>query len=162
MALKRALTVTVDISDVVKQLGNVAILAHPADARRIMAEVLAEVIDSSTIGEMHGRASGLGAMHGAAASGLNYARLSDGVTITAGGVEWVAGSEFGGRIKVMTYQTRSRAGNPYTVTRHTTMQFNPWRGQKGYWMWPTITERMQGIREKLITALMDNAVGKAS
>lgn len=153
---------TIDVDDVQKEMWAIARLSDVSVARRIVTEALLDALDPSMIGEMHGKASGLGAMHGRAAAGLNYTRLADGVTITAGGVEWVAGSEFGGQIKIKTYQTHSRAGRPYMVTRHTTMQFNPWRGQHGYWMWPTITDRMQGIRKKLINSLMDAALGKAA
>jgi len=156
------LRVTIDVSDVEQDLWSLVKLSDAATARRIVTEALLEACDSSMIGEMHGRASGLGRMHSRAASGLNYTRLADGLTITAGGVEWVAGSEFGGQVKIKTYNTRSRKGTSYTVTRHTTMQFNPWRGQKGYWMWPTITERMQGIRKKLINSLIDAALGQAA
>lgn len=156
------MVVTVDASYAARNIEGVAALASSGEARRVLAQCLQEACDSSMIGEMQGRAGGLGRMHGRAASGLNYTTMSDGVQVTAGGVEWVAGSEFGGQVKIMTYETTSRKGNRYTVTRHTTRQFNPWRGQKGYWMWPTITERLQGIREKLIDSLINAAMGKAA
>lgn len=160
--MKRSLVVNVDIGYAERNLAGITALANSGVARRVLTECLQEACDSSMIGEMAGKAGGLGPMHGAAASGLNYTTMSDGVQVTAGGVEWVAGSEFGGQIKIMTYATTSRLGKRYLVTRHTTRQFNPWRGQKGYWMWPTITERLQGIREKLITALIEEAMGKAA
>jgi len=158
----RLITVTVDLSSVQEEMASITRLGDVTTVQRIITDTLVDSLDASMLGEMHGKASGLGRMHARAASGLNYQRLSDGVRITAGGVPWVGGSEFGGQVKIMTYQTTSRAGNPYTVTRHTTMQFNPWRGQTGYWMWPTITERMQGIRKKLIESMINAALGKVA
>lgn len=52
------------------------------------------------------------------------------------------GAEFGGGDRRTTYWTRSRAGNPYVVTRATTRQFGlPHTGTKGRWFYPTVRAR---------------------
>jgi hypothetical protein len=47
------------------------------------------------------------------------------------------GAEFGGGKRVRTYQTTSRSGNRYMVTRHTTRQFPRWYSG-GRFLYPTV------------------------
>lgn len=118
-------------------------------------DALKEALPPSVIGTMQGRASGYGRMQGKAAGGLGYQTLPDGVGITLSG-PFAKGAEFGGRMRPKkSYVYTSRAGRRYAVRRRATQQFLPHLGIQGYWMWPTIEDKLQGIRKKLIKAMID-------
>lgn len=62
------------------------------------------------------------------------------------------GSEFGGGTKQyggMSGRTSTYATRYGMVTRHTTRQFRPYKGKKGYWFVPTIMANVDDAGEKL-------------
>lgn len=59
-------------------------------------------------------------------------------TVTAGGLPFTMGSEWGGGRRRTTYYSHSRLGRRYLIVqRATTQQFRPYRGRQGYWFTPT-------------------------
>lgn len=82
--------------------------------------------------------------------GSHAARVADRVrssmkagapTVTASGLPYVMGSEYGGGFRRTSYYSTSRLGRRYLIVgRHTTRQFRPHRGREGYWFTPTIRE----------------------
>jgi hypothetical protein len=81
--------------------------------------------------------------------GSHAARVADRVksgikagvpSVSATGLPFVSGSEWGGGIRRTTYYSTSKSGRRYLVVgRHTTRQFRPFKGKEGYWFTPTLS-----------------------
>jgi hypothetical protein len=102
-------------------------------------------VASSVIGPMKSKAAGIGAMEARAAATLSASKAAARAQVNFGGAKapFAGGAEFGaGRDSI-----RSRASGSYVGYR----QFNPWRGNggdAGYFMYPTIRDRMDDIVER--------------
>lgn len=98
---------------------------------------LAEPVAAALRAEGHSQGS-----HAASVASTVQSSMRAGVpAVTARGKPYTAGSEWGGRHRRRTYYSTSPLGRRYLiVTRHTTMQFRPHRGQEGYWFTPTVQE----------------------
>lgn len=106
-------------------------------------------------GQARGRMAGFGRVQAKAAGGISYTGLADGFRLGGSG-ELLPGSEYGGqRRPKRTYIIHRRGAVPYSVRRRTTMQFLPYLGKTGYAITPTLRERMSGIRQKIIDAVME-------
>ena len=76
-------------------------------------------------------------------------------SITASGLPYVMGSEYGGGVRRTTYYSTSPRGKRFlVVARHTTRQFRTFRGSRGYWWNPTLFEDGNG-REAVLQAWAD-------
>lgn len=98
-----------------------------------------------------------------AASTVNVARDSEGLTVHGGGGglggTLFAGGEFGGRkSKKKSYSTRSPNGMAYVVRRRTTMMFLPHLGQEGYFLWPQVREFLPRLL-KIQTETVERVMG---
>jgi hypothetical protein len=82
-------------------------------------------------------------------------------SVTAGGLPYTMGSEWGGGLRRTTYYSTSRLGRRYLVVRRaTTKQFRPHRGGEGYWFTPTIQEgRGRDAVLKGWAELVDDVIG---
>ena len=113
------------------------------------------------VSEMKGSASTPIQRH--AASTIDVARDSRGITLSGGGSGGLGGilfngGEYGGRkSKKVAYATRSPRGNAYVVRRRTTMMFLPHLGTTGYMFWPTYRDwlpRLVKEQEEIIDRAM--------
>lgn len=114
-------------------------------------QILVEV--RPLLGTMRGLASGIGVARGAARH-LRVVSTTDGVSVTAEGLPYIHGAEFGSdRKRRVDYVTRSRKGNGYVIRRRTTMQFKPHLGKRGYWFWPAVRTDLAGINRRVFELL---------
>lgn len=100
---------------------------------RSLAEPLAREI--RTVGHSQGS-------HAARVADTVKSGMKAGVpSVTAGGLPYTMGSEWGGGRRQRTYYGISPLGRRYLIVqRHTTRQFRPYKGQTGYWFTPTVQE----------------------
>ena len=120
---------------------------------RDLAEPLAREIRAAG----HGQGS-----HAARVAGTVKSTMKAGVpAVTAGGLPYTQGSEWGGGIRRTTYYSTSPLGRRYLVVgRHTTRQFRPFKGKEGYWFTPQLEAGSSG-REAVLDAwarLVDDVI----
>lgn len=98
---------------------------------RRLAEPLADELRRDGVGQ---------GSHAARVAGKVRSTVKAGVpAVSASGLPYVSGSEYGGGLRRTTYYSTSRRGRRYlVVARHTTRQFRPFRGTEGYWWNPTL------------------------
>jgi len=121
-------------------------------------QILVEV--RPLLGTMRGMASPVGVMRGASRH-LRVVSTVDGVSVTAEGLPYIHGAEFGSdRRRRTAYVTRSRKGNGYLVRRRTTRQFKPHLGKHGYWFWPAVRRDLAGINRRVFELLSDVVSGR--
>lgn len=105
---------------------------------------------------MRGLASSIGGVQRSASRHLHIVSTADGVSVTAEGLPYIHGAEFGShRKRRLDYVTRSRKGNGYLVRRRTTRQFKPHLGKRGYWFWPAVRTDLAGINRRVFKLLSD-------
>lgn len=113
--------------------------------------------------DMRRRAGGLGGIPAIASRTIRVSTLKNGARAHAGGSGTLGGvltkgAEYGGgRRPKRAYVTRSRKGLPYVVKRHTTRQFHPFLGTRGYWFWPTVRLDLKGVRKRIKVAVVKAA-----
>lgn len=123
--------------------------------QKAASKAVKTAVPAGASGEAKGRLAGLGRVQARAAGGVSYRSLADGFSLGGGGV-LLPGSEYGGRRRPkQVYVIHRRNAHPYAVRRRTTMQFRTYLGKTGYGITPTLRRRMSGIRQKIITAVME-------
>jgi hypothetical protein len=126
-----------------------------AQLQKAASQALKTAVPGSASGEAKGRLARFGPVQAKAARGISYRGLSDGFSLGGAGV-LLPGSEYGGRRRPKrTYVISRRGARPYAVRRRTTMQFQHYAGRTGYGITPTLRNRMSGIRQKMINAVME-------
>lgn len=115
-----------------------AFRSMPADLKRevsrqsrTLSEPLATVLRAS--------GSAQGSHAGAVARNVQSSTRGGVPAVQASGLPYVMGSEYGGGLRTHTYYGTSRLGRRYLiVARHTTRQFRPFVGKRGYWWTPEL------------------------
>jgi hypothetical protein len=122
---------------------------------RDLAEPLAREIRSA------GAAQG---SHAAAVARRVKSTSSGGLPmVKAAGLPYVMGSEFGGGTRRTTYPSHSPLGRRYLVVqRHTTRQFQPFKGKTGYWFTPQLRASSRGAEAvmKAWRAIIDDVLSE--
>jgi|SRR5215471_6139518 len=137
-----------------RQLSKLDENIQQAAVKQIRTEVRRLAVD------MPPRAASFGRIAARAGRTVSMREDGAGATVKGGGGGGLggivfAGAEYGGQRRRKTYASMvRRTGTVFVVhRRHTTMQFHPHLGSRGYFFWPTIRQDLHGVRSRMNEAI---------